>query len=172
MVLFKKIAAAGKYHDDLAIYDVLAYITRKDKTPSGHIFTSDRSIPNFESIPILATYMNNVARYYGKFSHIRLHHFILTFNPKDGSFLPSIAKDICEFIGRTYQVVVAQHEDTANPHLHVVFNSVSFVNGYKYRGGKEDYYELIESMKSIVYKYGLRPLIPVKYRPDLNNPHE
>ena len=34
MVYFKKIAAVGKYHDDQAIPDVVAYITRKDKTPS------------------------------------------------------------------------------------------------------------------------------------------
>ena len=53
-------------------------------------------------------------------------------------------------IGRIYQVVVAQHEDTPNPHLHVVFNAVSYINGYKYHGSKEDYYELIDSMSSII----------------------
>lgn len=169
MVFFKKIAAAGKYHDDLAIYDVLAYITRKDKTPSGIILSShDSNLP----IPMIATGMRAVAMQYGKNSHIRLHHFILTFKPNAVSLLPSIAKDICDYIGRTYQVVVAQHEDTANPHLHVVFNAVSFVNGYKYRGGKEDYYELIDQMSSIVHRYGLYPLIPVKYIPDPQTPHE
>ena len=33
MILFKKIASSGKYHDDQTIHDVLTYITRKDKTP-------------------------------------------------------------------------------------------------------------------------------------------
>ena len=172
MVFFKKIAAPGKYHDDMAIYDVLAYITRKDKTPSGHIFSSDQPIPYVEPVPVIATYMRAVARQYGKYSHIHLHHFILTFKPDAVNLLPSIANDICDYIGRTYQVVVAQHEDTPNPHLHVVFNSVSFVNGYKYHGGKEDYYELINQMSSIVHKYGLHPLIPVKYIPNPNSPHE
>ena len=169
MVYFKKIAATGKYHDDQAVYDVLAYITRKDKTPSGNIYCSHNS--GFP-MPMIATSMRAVAAHYGKNSHIRLHHFILTFNPSLVNLLPSIANDICDYIGRTYQVVVAQHEDTPNPHLHVVFNSVSFVNGYKYRGGKEDYYELIDQMSSIVHKYGLHPLIPVKYIPDPNSPHE
>ena len=169
MVYFKKIAAAGKYHDDKAVYDVLAYITRKDKTPSGNIFSShDSNLP----MPMIATGMRAVAMHYGKNSHIRLHHFILTFNPNAVNLLPSIANDICDYIGRTYQVVVAQHEDTPHPHLHVVFNSVSFVNGYKYHGGKEDYYELIDQMSSIVHKYGLHPLIPVKYIPSPNSPHE
>ena len=169
MVYFKKIAAAGKYHDDQAVYDVLAYITRKDKTPSGTIFSShDSGLP----MPMIATGMRAVAVHYGKNSHIRLHHFILTFKPNHINLLPSIAYDICNYIGKTYQVVVAQHEDTPNPHLHVVFNSVSFVNGYKYRGGKEDYYDLIDQMSSIVHKYGLHPLIPVKYIPNPNSPHE
>lgn len=169
MVYFKKIAAAGKYHDDQAVYDVLAYITRRDKTPIRNIFCShDSNSP----MPVVATGMRAVAMHYGKNSYIRLHHFILTFKPNDVNLLPSIANDICDYIGRTYQVVVAQHEDTPNPHLHVVFNSVSFVNGYKYHGGKEDYYELIESMKSIVYKYNLHPLIPVKYIPNPDNAHE
>ena len=169
MVFFKKIAAAGKYHDDQSVYDVLAYITRKDKTPSGIIFSSHDSM---SPIPLIATGMRAVAMHYGKNSHIRLHHFILTFKPNAVNQLPLIANDICDYIGRAYQVVVAQHEDTANPHLHVVFNSVSFVNGYKYRGGKEDYYELIDQMSSIVHKYGLHPLIPVKYIPNPNSPHE
>lgn len=169
MVLFKKIAAPGKYHDDMAVYDVLAYISQRDKTPSSHIFSSHDTN---SSLPIIATGMQSVAIHYGKNSHIRLHHFILTFNPDAAHLLPFIANDICDCIGKIYQVVVAQHEDTANPHLHVVFNSVSFVNGYKYRGGKEDYYELIDQMRSIVHKYGLHPLIPVKYIPNPNSPHE
>lgn len=169
MVYFKKIAASGKYHDDMAVYNVLGYITRSDKTPSNHIFSShDSNLP----LPMIATGMRAVAMHYGKNSHIRLHHFILTFKPDAAHLLPSIANDICDCIGKTFQVVVAQHEDTPHPHLHVVFNSVSFVNGYKYRGGKEDYYELIDQMRSIVHKYGLHPLIPVKYIPNPNNPHE
>lgn len=46
MILFKKIAESGKYHDDLAIHDVLTYITRKDKTPSRNIYYSHESMPH------------------------------------------------------------------------------------------------------------------------------
>lgn len=116
--------------------------------------------------------MVTVSKHFGKYSKIRLHHFILTFKPNDALFLPLVAKDICEYIGRIYQVVVAQHEDTPNPHLHVVFNAVSYINGYKYHGSKEDYYELIDSMSSIIRRYISDYVIPVKYIPTPNNPHE
>lgn len=166
MILFKKIAMAGKYHDDLAIHDVLTYITRKDKTPSGNIFYSH------ESMPLIIDSMVSVSQHFGKYAKIRLHHFILTFKPHDAAFLPLIANDICEYIGRIYQVVVAQHEDTSHPHLHVVFNAVSYINGYKYHGSKEDYYELIESMSSIVHRYIDDYVVSVKYNPNPSNPHE
>ena len=166
MVLFKKIAAAGKYHDDLAIHDVLTYITRKDKTLSGNVFYSH------EPMPQIIDSMVSVSRHWGKYSKIRLHHFILTFNRNDAAFLPLVAQDICEHIGRIYQVVVAQHEDTPYPHLHVVFNAVSYINGYKYHGSKEDYYELIDNMSTIVRRYISDHVINVKYTPNPYDPHE
>lgn len=166
MVLFKKIAAAGKYHDPQAIPDVVAYITRPDKTPSGIIYGSHVDMQN------IAGSMVTVSEGFCKNSRLRLHHFILTFHPKDINLLPQIAQEVCAYIGRAYQIVAAQHEDTPNPHIHFVFNAVSFVNGYKYRGGKEDYYELIDQMSSIIHRYGLYPLIPIKYIPDPQAPHE
>ena len=166
MILFKKIASSGKYHDDQTIHDVLTYITRKDKTPSGNIFYSH------EAMPHIIDSMISVSTHFGKYSKIRLHHFILTFRTNDAVFLPLVAQDICEYIGRIYQVVVAQHEDTPNPHLHVVFNAVSFINGYKYHGSKEDYYELIESMSSIIHRYISDYVVNVKYYPNPNSPHE
>lgn len=166
MILFKKIASAGKYHDNLAIHDVLTYITCKDKTPSGNIFYSH------ESMPLIIDSMISVSQHFGKYSKIRLHHFILTFKPNDVAFLPLVAEDICEYIGRIYQVVVAQHEDTSIPHLHVVFNAVSYINGYKYHGSKEDYYGLIEQMSYIVHRYIYDYVVNVKYIPNFNNPHE
>lgn len=166
MVYFKKISAAGKYHDELAIPDVIAYITRADKTPSGIIIGSHVDMAH------IAESMISVSKHFGKYSKIRLHHFILSFHKTDIHLLPAIAQQICNKIGPLYQVVAAQHEDTLNPHLHVVFNAVSHINGYKYRGGKEDYYELFELVESIVYAHGLLPLIALKYVPLSNNPHE
>ena len=166
MVIFKKIAASGKYQDPQAIPDVVAYITQTDKTPSGIILGMHVDMQD------IANSMIAVSEYFGKNSHIRLHHFVLSFPSKDLPVLPQVLHEICSYIGRIYQVVAALHEDTGNPHIHFVFNAVSFINGYKYHGGKEDYYELVSNIESILYKYGSHPLIAVKYSPIQELPHE
>lgn len=169
MALFKKIAAPGKYHDPEAIPNLIAYITRVDKTPSRIICGSHVDMQD------MANSMIAVSEQFGKNSRLRLHHFIVTFQPKDIrglDVIPHIAEEICAYIGRSYQIVAALHEDTPFPHIHFVFNAVSFVNGYKYRGGIEDYNELIKSIAAILYSYGIHPLIPVKYHPHSGSSHE
>ena len=169
MALFKKIAAPGKYHDPEAIPDLIAYITRVDKTPSRIVYGSHVDMQD------IANSMIAVSEQFGKNSRLRLHHFIVTFQPKDirePNVLPHIAEEICAYIGRSYQIIAALHEDTPSPHIHFVFNAVSFVNGYKYRGGIEDYNELIKSIAAILYSYGIYSLIPVKYYHDPGRPHE
>lgn len=169
MIYFKKIACAGKYHDDQAIPDVIAYITRPDKTPNKIIYGVHVDMQN------IAESMIAVSKKYKKYSRLRLHHFIITFEPKFKShvdILTRAAEEICNYIGRTYQVVFALHEDTLFPHIHFVFNAVSFVNGYKYHGGQGDYNELVHTVKSILSAKGLYPLAAVNYVPTPNNPHE
>lgn len=166
MVLFKKIAASGKYHDPQAIPDVISYITKPNKTPSTLILGMNVDMQN------MADSMIAVSEHYGKNSRLRLHHFVLSFEPEDFAALPQVAQAICAYIGRIYQIVAALHEDTQHPHIHFVFNAVSFVNGYKYRGGKSEYKELISDLKAILYSYGLHPLIPVNYYPSSEHPHE
>lgn len=169
MALFKKISAPGKYQDFQAIPDLIAYITRADKTPSQFIYGSHVDMQD------MANSMIAVSEQFGKNSRLRLHHFILTFQPKDikdFSVIPQIMERICGYIGQCYQIVAALHEDTSALHIHFVFNAVSFVNGYKYRGGKEEYRELVETIGSILYSYGIHPLIPVKYYPQTYHPHE
>lgn len=169
MITFKEIAAAGKYHDDNAIPDVVNYITREDKAVHRYIFGTKVDATD------IAGSMVAVSEYYGKNSQIRLHHFVVSF-PKaqsDIEVLIQIAKEVCAYIGTVYQVVAAIHEDRKpGLHIHFVFNAVSYVNGYKYHGSKGDYRELIEGISSILYRHKLYPLVPVKYRADSHNLHE
>lgn len=167
-VLFKKIAARGKYQDPQAIPDVVSYICRPDKTPSqiiGGVMIDMNDIAG-SMIAISEKFHNN--------SRIRLHHFILTFPTKEFCRLDQlrqIAEEVCGYLGRCYQIVYALHEDTNNPHIHFVFNAVSYINGTKYHGGKTEYYELIELNKDILRSYGFH-LIAVKYNPVPYEPHE
>lgn len=103
MVYFKKIACAGKYHDDQAIPDVVSYIARPEKAPSRIIYGVRVDMQN------IAESMIAVSKSYGKYSRLRLHHFVITFNPKYKAQLDLLVKvmeAICNYIGRTYQIMV------------------------------------------------------------------
>ena len=168
-VYFKKIACKGKYQDDQAIPDLINYIRRKEKTPNGMIFSENVDQDN------MAGSMIKVSEKYRKNSRLRLHHFIISFTPEYKSrtdLVIRIAKKICKYVGGWYQIVAAVHEDTDNPHIHFVFNAVSYIDGRKYRGGKKEYKELAERIGKILSKEGRFILIKVKYKPQPLDPHE
>ena len=168
-IIFKKIACRGKYHDSDSIPMLVKYITNAEKTPSGIVYGVKVDMDN------IAESMVEVSEKYKKNSRLRLHHFILTFDSgyyKKMDILETVTAAVCDRIGLMYQIVAAVHENTEMPHIHFVFNAVSYINGYKYRGGKEDYNELIAMVKEILSEYSLYPVIPVKYKPRGLDLHE
>ena len=46
MAIYKKVAKSGKYQDDLAIPNLIVYITRADKAKSGMIGGSNHAYPD------------------------------------------------------------------------------------------------------------------------------
>ena len=102
MIIFKKIAATGKYQDDNAIHDLIGYICRPDKTPSHIIGGIGVDFQN------IADSMVAVSMKFRKFNRLRLHHFIVSFNPDDiyiKGMLPKIAEEICALWGAEFQIV-------------------------------------------------------------------
>ena len=161
MAIYKKVAKAGKYQDDLAIPNLVAYITRADKAKSGMIGGVGIA-PNH-----IADSMVMVSNAFNKNSRIRLHHFIVSFTRwecADPGVLYCIGMEISRRIGQEYQIAFALHEDTGYPHLHFVFNAVSFIDGHRYRGGKKEYAELYHLVRGVIRGYRIRELIPVDYR--------
>lgn len=169
MAIFKKVAGYGKYQDDQAIPDLVAYITRKDKTPSDVIGGVEIDVNN------IASSMIRTSEAYCKNSHIRLHHFIVSFLPWEiynPSVIICIAEEISKYIGQEFQVVYALHEDNYYPHLHFVFNAISYIDGHRYRGGKKEYRDLVHLIGRILKSYGISNYTPVDYVPQSDNPHE
>lgn len=161
MAIFKKVAKAGKYQDDHAIHDLIAYITRPDKTPSqmigGYGVDPDH----------IADSMVQISNHFNKNSRIRLHHFIVSIGHWECSapgILYCIGATICNQIGPEYQIAFALHEDTENPHLHFVFNAVSHIDGHRYRGGKKEYRELYHCVSRVLKEFRIMELILVDYR--------
>lgn len=77
------------------------------------------------------------------------YHVILSFKP--GEVTPDRAFEYgSEFVRRNlaqkYEVVMATHIDRAHIHCHIVFNSVSFVDGKKFRNNFKDYFKDIRGL--------------------------
>ena len=169
MATLKVIHCTGKYQDDDAMTNVIHYITQPSKTPSKLIGTYGADMDD------LAGSMIAVAESFDKNSHTRLRHFVLSFRPGELDSTDTayyICVNIAYLIGQEYQVVFAFHEDTDHPHIHFVVNSISYVDGHRYRGTHEDYKNLIRCVASVLDQFNLGPVIPVKYKPNSIDEHE
>ena len=61
-----------------------------------------------------------------------------------------------EYLGKDYEAVYAVHDNTEHIHGHIIFNSVSFANGRKYRYEKGDWARKIQPVTNrLCEEYGL-----------------
>lgn len=92
------------------------------------------------------------------------YHIIQSFAP--GETVPQEAHEIgVEFasglLGDRYEAVVTTHLDKAHLHNHIVFNSVSFVDGAMYKDRFADYYEGIRGLSDeLCAEHGLSVIVP------------
>lgn len=54
-----------------------------------------------------------------------------------------------------FEVLVSTHLDKAHIHNHIIINSVSFKDGYRYYDNKESYRKLREKSDQLCRRYGL-----------------
>ena len=80
--------------------------------------------------------MLDMAEYYSKNTEEKILHILIKFKPSectDIDVLERIAQQICQDIGKRYQDIYAVHlEDPKQPHIHIIFNMVSFRGGMLY----------------------------------------
>ena len=159
MAIFKVINSKGKYHDDDALSDVNRYVLKPYKTQ--HKYTGGIHVDMNDP----AGSMDTIAEHYKKRRGVRLRHFIVAFTEDECPspiVADSIGGELIEWLGEEYQSVYAVHEDSNEVHLHIVFNSVSYVDGHKYHGSKSDYYDMLYTVKAILRRYGIKKVIPKK----------
>ena len=169
MATVKFLNAAGKYDDPAVRDDVIRYITQKVKTPSGYIGACG------VDLPYAAQQMQEVSASFKKDNKIRIRHFVVSFyrNEQISPYKANmIASMIAHEIGQRYQCVYAVHEDTYHTHFHFVFNPVSFVDGHKYSGTKEEHKALKELIANHVKSMEIHIFYEVKYYPDAGNRYE
>lgn len=111
------------------------------------------------------TDMMDTKRRWGKEGRTRKgYHIIQSFPP--GEVTPDEAHAVgVEFaerlLGGRYEVIVSTHLDKAHLHSHIVFNSVSFLDGRMYRDQFKDYYVGIRGTSdAICLEHGLSIIEP------------
>lgn len=97
-------------------------------------------------------------------NHVLAYHVIQSFAP--GEVTPQQAHEIgCEFARRAfagrYEATVSTHLNTGAIHNHIVFNSVSFVDGRMFRNDFKGYYKGVRAVSDqLCREYGLSVIDP------------
>lgn len=119
--------------------------------------------------------MTATKRRWGKQSRKRKgYHIIQSFVPGEVTAEQAHAVGVefaYKLLGERYEVVVGTHLDKAHLHNHIVFNSVSFVDGAMYKDTKKDYYQGIRGTSdAICREHGLSIIEPDDDSPKRSRP--
>lgn len=144
----------GKSYHGKHLRAALAYITVPEKTQQGRLVAGINCVPEFAF-----EQMKETKRKYGKLDKRQGYHLVLSF--KENEVTPDTAMELTsrfvkEYLGSEYEAVYAVHDNTRHIHTHIVFNSVSFLTGKKYRYEKGDWAREIQPITNrLCQEYGL-----------------
>lgn len=158
MAKLKVINRKGKYFDSDAKSDVSNYILNPDKTCCYGGIAVDRTCP--------AESMELISELFGKTRGVQLRHYVLSFSPEEvrgPEIINQIAQQIANYIGLEYQVIYGVHYKKENPHIHFMFNSVSYLDGHRFYGTHKEFYRQKDAMRAILREHRIFQLnyIPV-----------
>ena len=132
----------------------LDYVMNPDKTQDGRLVGAINC-----QVDTAFEQMKETKRNFGKIDKRQGYHIILSFKENEAN--PDTAFEITqkfveEYLGKSYEAVFVVHDNTAHVHSHIVFNSVSFVDGKKYRYEKGDWAKYIQPITNrLCQEYGL-----------------
>jgi len=155
MAKLKTANQKGKYFDIEAKADTIAYVLNPYKAKHGCV----GGVGVSPECP--AESMEIVSEMFGKSDGSQLRHYILAFSEEELYNLQTvhaIAQHIAVCIGQEYQVVYAVHEDKSYLHIHMIVNTVSFVDGHRWRGSKAEFYQMLNAMKMILRQFQIHRL--------------
>ena len=126
-----------------ALQDVIDYAENPSKTEERLYVTGINVSPDIARDQMVMT-----KQQYGKMDKILAYHGYQSFLP--GEITPDLAHEIGVELakrlwGDRFQVLVTTHLDKNHLHNHFCLNSVSFTDGYKFRGGIKEYKQMREA---------------------------
>lgn len=139
----------------------IEYILKDEKTNDGLYTGAVNCRKNHALKDMLST-----KTFYGKTDKRQGYHLIISF--KEGECDADTAfKVVQEFVDAylkdNYEAVYSVHTDTDHMHGHIIWNSVRFTDGYKYRYEKGDWERSIQPLVNrICEKYGLSTIEPAE----------
>lgn len=134
--------------------NAISYITDEEKTQDGALVGSHNCGVDTALQEMIAT-----KRKYGKTDKRQGYHFIISFKKQE--VRPETAMEITQrfvgkYFGDDFQCLYATHDNTEHVHSHILFNSVSWRTGKKYRYEKGDWAKEIQPIVNDLCKeYGL-----------------
>lgn len=139
----------------------LSYIENEEKNAGEHrIFASALNC----SLDTAFAEMQETKQRWSKPGGVLGYHIIHSYAP--GEVTPEQAHEIgVEFasalLGSNYEAVISTHLDRAHLHCHIVFNSVSLLDGKKYRSNRKSYYEDVRRISNEISRWhGLSVIEP------------
>lgn len=132
----------------------LDYVTNPEKTQNGRLVGGMNC-----QLDTAFKQMMDTKKDFGKVDKRQGYHLIISF--KEGEVSPDTAYEITgrfvkEYLGQQYEAVYCVHDNTDHVHSHIIFNSVSFVDGRKYRYEKGDWERDIQPITNrLCEEYGL-----------------
>lgn len=136
------------------LQNALEYIQNPDKTEKLFLVGSVNCLPETAFDQMMDT-----KKLFQKTNKRQGYHIVLSLKPGEGT--PEIAFDMArrfteEFLGDKYEAVYAVHIDKDHIHSHIVWNSVSLLDGRKYDYKKGDWKHIIQPITNKLCKeYGL-----------------
>lgn len=145
----------SKYTDTelQALADVIDYAEDEVKTHNKVYVSGINLSPNIARDQMVMTKLQ-----FGKTDKILAYHGYQSFMP--GEITPDQAHEIGVELARRlwgdrFQILVTTHLDKEHLHNHFCLNSVSFVDGKKFRGGSKAYWQMRAESDKICAEYGL-----------------
>ena len=136
-----------------ALADVIDYAEDGAKTHSKVYVSGINLSPNIARDQMVMTKLQ-----FGKTDKILAYHGYQSFLP--GEVTPDQAHEIGVELARRlwgdrFQILVTTHLDKNHLHNHFCLNSVSFVDGKKFRGGSKEYWQMRAESDKICAEHGL-----------------
>lgn len=148
------IGSCGSGYPGKHLRQALDYIAAPEKTGNGEWVAA----LNCQKDDVYGQ-MRRTKAAFGKLDKRQGYHLIISFVEGEvdaGIAFEIIGKFADEYLGKNFEALYAVHDNTDHIHGHVIFNSVSFRDGRKYRYEKGDWAEKIQpAVNRLCEEYGL-----------------